>query len=84
MFIPSEFAETRLDEIKAIVTQFPLATIVAVTDQGLVANHLPVLVDTPLDAIGAGRGTISGRGVLLAICPAATACIKLSVTAPRF
>ena len=57
MFIPSEFAETRLEEIKAIVTQFPLATIVAVTDQGLVANHLPVLVDKPLDAIDAARET---------------------------
>jgi transcriptional regulator len=57
MFIPSEFAETRLDEIKAIVTQFPLATIVAVTDQGLVANHLPVLVDKPLDAVDTDQWT---------------------------
>ena len=57
MFIPLEFAETRRDEINAIVTQFPLATIVAVTDQGLVANHLPVLVDKPLDAIGSESGT---------------------------
>ena len=57
MFIPLEFAETRLDEINAIVTQFPLATIVAVTDRGLVANHLPVLVDKPLVAVGAQSGT---------------------------
>lgn len=43
MYIPPHFRETDPAEIDAICAAFPLACIVAQTDEGLVANHIPVL-----------------------------------------
>ncbi len=43
MYIPPHFHEVRQDEIEAIIESAPLACIVATTDQGLIANHIPLL-----------------------------------------
>lgn len=43
MYIPPHFHEVRPDEIKAIMDAAPLACIVAHTEDGLIANHVPLL-----------------------------------------
>jgi transcriptional regulator len=47
MYVPKLFEESREDEIKRIIENFPLATIVANTKNGLVANHIPLLLNKP-------------------------------------
>ncbi len=43
MYIPQHFQEISTDEIKAIIEGAPLACIVAQTEEGLTANHIPLL-----------------------------------------
>lgn len=43
MYIPDHFQETAADEIADLLAAYPLACIVSQTEQGLVANHLPLL-----------------------------------------
>lgn len=43
MYVPPHFLEINTDEIKAITQAAPLACIVAQTDEGLIANHIPLL-----------------------------------------
>lgn len=43
MYVPPHFLEINADEIKAIIQAAPLACIVAQTDEGLIANHIPLL-----------------------------------------
>jgi transcriptional regulator len=49
MFVPSEFDEQRCQEIETIISKFPLSTVVANGKEGLMANHLPLLLDRKLD-----------------------------------
>lgn len=43
MYIPPQFEEVRQSEIRHIVEQFPLATVVCQNDSGLIVNHIPLL-----------------------------------------
>ncbi|SMO37419.1 negative transcriptional regulator, PaiB family [Paracoccus laeviglucosivorans] len=43
MYIPPHFHEIDPDQVRAVIEAAPLACIVAQTDQGLVANHIPLL-----------------------------------------
>lgn len=43
MYIPPQFEEVRQSEIKRVVDQFPLATIICQKDGTLIANHIPLL-----------------------------------------
>lgn len=43
MYIPPHFHEISADEIALVIDTAPLACIVAQTDQGLIANHIPLL-----------------------------------------
>ncbi len=45
MYVPTDFEESRSTEISRIIETFPLATLVAETAEGLVANHIPMLQD---------------------------------------
>ena len=44
MYLPAHFEETDAAEVAALMAAFPLACLVAQTPEGLVANHLPLLV----------------------------------------
>ena len=44
MYIPKHFEENREEEIKRIIENFPLAILVANTKNGIVANHIPLLL----------------------------------------
>lgn len=52
MYTPAHFQEISSDEIAAIIDAAPLACIVAQTDNGLIANHIPVLADSAGALIG--------------------------------
>ena len=44
MYVPKHFAENREEEIKRIIENYPLATLVGNTKNGIVANHIPLLL----------------------------------------
>ncbi len=52
MYVPEHFREKRIDVLQAFVERHPLATLVAVTTQGLTANHIPLR--SQLSAAGGG------------------------------
>jgi len=43
MYIPPHFQEINPDEIQAVIETAPLACLVAQTQEGLIANHIPLL-----------------------------------------
>ena len=45
MYLPPAFREDRLDVLHAIIRDAGLATLVTLTDGGLVASHVPLLLD---------------------------------------
>jgi transcriptional regulator len=44
MYIPAHFAETRLDVLHELIRRHPLGTLIASTESGLEANHIPFLL----------------------------------------
>ena len=74
MFVPSEFEDRRAEMVGAVLASYPLATMVVHTDQGLQANHIPLLADGDItygdDNACHGRliGHISRRNQLHHIC----------------
>ena len=56
MYRPDAFREDRLSELHALIRAHPLAVLVTAGEAGLMANHVPFLVDE----------TASEKGVLLA------------------
>ena len=43
MYLPPHFTEVNSEEIQGIIEAAPLACIVAQTEQGLIANHIPLI-----------------------------------------
>lgn len=44
MYIPNAFIETDTTSIRQFIEQFPLATMICHSDTGLVANHIPLIL----------------------------------------
>ena len=44
MYVPKHFEENREEEIKRIIENYPLATLVGNNKNGIVANHIPLLL----------------------------------------
>jgi transcriptional regulator len=62
MYIPSHFREERLDVLHDLIRSQSLATIVTYGASGLIASHIPVVLDpapTTLGPLGTLRGHIS-------------------------
>ncbi len=57
MFMPPAFREERIDVLHAAIREAGLAALVTLTDQGLVASHVPLL----LDPAPAPYGTLIGH-----------------------
>ena len=53
MYTPAHFAENRLPVLQALMHDYPLATLVTLGADGLVANHVPLLFDA-VDPAAAG------------------------------
>ena len=45
MYLPSYFEETRVDALHELMRERPLATLVTLAAEGLVANHIPLEID---------------------------------------
>lgn len=43
MYIPPDFRESRIEVLQALIKRHPLATLVAMTPDGLTAHHIPML-----------------------------------------
>ncbi|MBL4917633.1 FMN-binding negative transcriptional regulator [Szabonella alba] len=52
MYMPPHFAETDPDAIAGLIAAYPLATVIATTPDGILANHLPLLRAPDGDLIG--------------------------------
>ena len=52
MYLPAHFAETRPDELHAIVREHPLGMLVTHSSSGLDANHLPFEIDPDRGSAG--------------------------------
>lgn len=59
MYLPEPFAEERLDVLHGAVEQAGLATLVTVGSAGLVATHLPLLLDRRAGAYGTLYGHLA-------------------------
>jgi len=57
MYIPKHFQQSDKQELHKLIRQQPLATLVASTEQGLLANHLPLLAVTGTE----GNLTLKGH-----------------------
>jgi transcriptional regulator len=59
VYVPEHFSETRMDVLQAFIERHAFATLVAVTGEGLTANHLPLTSRLHPDATGKLRGHIA-------------------------
>jgi transcriptional regulator len=59
VYIPDQFRETSIDVLQAFMERHPLATLIAMTAQGLTANHLPLRSHLSADGRGIVRGHIA-------------------------
>jgi transcriptional regulator len=59
LYLPTYFEEKRPDVLHALMRARPLATLVAVCDSGLVANHIPIETSTEPAPLGSIRGHIA-------------------------
>lgn len=46
VYLPPHFEETRSEAVGALIRDYPLGTVVQQSERGLVANHIPFLLDT--------------------------------------
>ena len=59
MYIPPHFREERIDVLHLLIRQHSLATLVTLGPDGLLANHLPMIVDPAPAPLGTLRGHLS-------------------------
>lgn len=59
MYLPSHFAETRAEVLHALVRSHPLSTLVTLTDAGLVADQIPLLLRPDEGAAGTLVGHVA-------------------------
>lgn len=52
MYLPEHFKEIDQEEIAAVIAAAPLGCVVANTAEGLIANHMPILVDKRGELVG--------------------------------
>lgn len=59
MYIPASFAETRLDVLHELIRHHPLGTLIARTEAGLEANHIPFLLNEAARPYGILRAHVA-------------------------
>ena len=59
MYIPAHFAETRVDVLHELIRCHPLGTLIASTESGLEANHIPFLLSDAPNTYGVLRCHVS-------------------------
>ncbi len=46
MYIPKNFEQHDVSKLKALIAEYPLATLITHSEQGLVANHIPFIFES--------------------------------------
>jgi transcriptional regulator len=59
MYNPDQFREERAEVLRAFIAQHPLGALVALTTEGMTANHIPMLWHEREDGAGALRGHLA-------------------------
>jgi transcriptional regulator len=59
LYLPTHFKEERTDVLHALMREHPLATLVAMSETGLVANHLPMRIGSAPEPWGVLRGHVA-------------------------
>jgi transcriptional regulator len=59
MYLPAHFAEERVDVLHVLIREQRLATLVTLSDEGLVADHIPFLLDPRAGPLGTLRGHVA-------------------------
>jgi transcriptional regulator len=59
MYVPAHFVESRTEVLQALIERHPLGTLVAVTADGLTANHIPMLARLEAGGAGSLRGHVA-------------------------
>jgi transcriptional regulator len=59
MYLPPHFAETRLDALRQLIHEYPLAAVVTLGPSGLTANHIPLEYDPEPAPWGTLRGHVA-------------------------
>ncbi len=83
MYVPEHFHEQRLEVLQALVERHPLATLVAATDEGLTANHIPMLAELRADG-GVLRGHIARGNTLWRKLPPDASVLAIFVGADSY
>jgi transcriptional regulator len=64
VYVPEHFVESSIGTLQQLVDQHPLATLVAVTADGLTANHIPLRARLAAPGTGTLRGHIARSNAL--------------------
>jgi transcriptional regulator len=59
MYLPPHFEEKRPEVLRALMAEFPLAALVTLTPDGLIANHIPLLYHPEPAPCGTLRGHLA-------------------------
>ncbi|MGH8315380.1 MAG: FMN-binding negative transcriptional regulator, partial [Steroidobacterales bacterium] len=59
MYVPADFAESRVEVLHALIRAHPLAALVHTGPNGLDANHIPMLVDASSTGSSMLRGHVA-------------------------
>jgi transcriptional regulator len=78
VYIPEHFRETRIEVLREFIGQHALGTLVAVTAEGISANHIPMQLLPASDAgLGVLRGHIARANSLWRLLPAESAVLAI-------
>jgi transcriptional regulator len=59
MYTPAAFIEPRVETMHQLMREYPLASLVTLTQSGLAANHIPLLITPDTTAYGTLQGHIA-------------------------
>jgi transcriptional regulator len=59
MYIPKHFEESRIEVMHDLIKAHPLATLITLSETGLNANHIPLLLSTGSSPFGVLRGHVA-------------------------
>jgi transcriptional regulator len=59
MYNPPHFQEERTDVLQQLIREHTLAAVVTMGPEGLIANHVPLILDAEAGALGTLRGHVS-------------------------
>lgn len=65
MYVPKHFEVTDVKALHELIHDYPLATLVTVSESGLNANHIPMHITTTPEPYGTLRGHIARANSLL-------------------